>query len=298
MNFPRLRRAALEAVHSMRSAAKSDAHISLFDSFVGLLADQEMRSFLLPDNGAIIDSKTRSKLTLDVCRMPFTRCALEYSISDDIYTDRTPDNWFPSATVLLVEQGEDGGPIRAHCLWLERKDGIDKWIPSPRAFVLTEESTIEVLQSGIVQLEKLAVTWVHEAFRPSQEAVDQAVKDFTHEAQVLAHFALLCSCDNVSPKKIYEPNAKLIKRSAERGNPPPNDYYVLDCFLGENTERAPRGDGTHASPRFHVRRGHIRRLATGALTWIKQATVGDISNGQVTKDYRAHLPRNTKGQST
>ena len=47
---------------------------------------------------------------------------------------------------------------------------------------------------------------------------------------------------------------------------------------------APQG-GTHASPRWHVRRGHWRRLADGRRVFVRQCQVGDPARGGVVKDY-------------
>ena len=47
---------------------------------------------------------------------------------------------------------------------------------------------------------------------------------------------------------------------------------------------APQG-GTHASPRWHVRRGHWRQLADGRRVFVRQCQVGDPARGGVVKDY-------------
>lgn len=44
--------------------------------------------------------------------------------------------------------------------------------------------------------------------------------------------------------------------------------------------------GTHASPRWHLRRGHWRRLADGRRIFVRECEVGDIARGGVIKDYR------------
>lgn len=46
----------------------------------------------------------------------------------------------------------------------------------------------------------------------------------------------------------------------------------------------PRG-GTHASPRWHVRRGHWRQLADGRRVFVRACEVGDPEHGGVVKDY-------------
>jgi hypothetical protein len=43
--------------------------------------------------------------------------------------------------------------------------------------------------------------------------------------------------------------------------------------------------GHHDSPRFHVRRAHIRKLHSGDLTFVRQCFVGDPERGLVAKHY-------------
>ena len=43
--------------------------------------------------------------------------------------------------------------------------------------------------------------------------------------------------------------------------------------------------GTHASPRWHIRRGHWRQLADGRRVFVRQCQVGDPARGGVVKDY-------------
>jgi hypothetical protein len=49
--------------------------------------------------------------------------------------------------------------------------------------------------------------------------------------------------------------------------------------------------GTHASPTFHMRRAHLRQLASGKLTFVRQCFVGDRSKGFIGKHYSIE-PRN------
>lgn len=43
--------------------------------------------------------------------------------------------------------------------------------------------------------------------------------------------------------------------------------------------------GTHATPRLHDRRGHLRRMANGKTCLVRACKVGDASKGVVFKDY-------------
>lgn len=62
-------------------------------------------------------------------------------------------------------------------------------------------------------------------------------------------------------------------------------YHVLRIPTRDR-ESSGRANGSHASPRFHVRRAHIRKLPNGALTFVRQCFVGDDSAGSVSKHYQ------------
>jgi hypothetical protein len=49
--------------------------------------------------------------------------------------------------------------------------------------------------------------------------------------------------------------------------------------------KSPGLGGTHASPRWHIRRGHWRNLVDGRRIFIREFEVGDMARGGVVKDY-------------
>jgi hypothetical protein len=63
-------------------------------------------------------------------------------------------------------------------------------------------------------------------------------------------------------------------------------YRVADIQTGVITAGLAEHRGTHASPRWHVRRGHWRQLADGRRIFVRECEVGDPSRGGVLKDYR------------
>jgi hypothetical protein len=93
------------------------------------------------------------------------------------------------------------------------------------------------------------------------------------------------ACSNVSTDTITAP-VKLNRKRAASGKIPFFDYRVLTIHAGARPERGHPGDGTHASPRLHLRRGHIRRLASGKTTFVRPHFVGDPERGEIAKDYR------------
>jgi hypothetical protein len=44
--------------------------------------------------------------------------------------------------------------------------------------------------------------------------------------------------------------------------------------------------GTHASPRLHDRRGHLRKLSSGKTVWIRNCKVGHPNKGVIFHDYK------------
>lgn len=63
-------------------------------------------------------------------------------------------------------------------------------------------------------------------------------------------------------------------------------YHVLE--IPSRSASGACGDhaGSHASPRRHIRRAHIRKLPSGALTFVRQCFVGELSYGAVDKHYQ------------
>lgn len=73
------------------------------------------------------------------------------------------------------------------------------------------------------------------------------------------------------------------KRSAN-GKVPFFDYKVLTINTKEASPTKNGITGTHACPRQHLRRGHIRRLKNKHV-WVNSCVVGDATKGMVKKDY-------------
>lgn len=73
-------------------------------------------------------------------------------------------------------------------------------------------------------------------------------------------------------------------RLVKKGKPPLYDYRTVVIDPIKPAKREHLG-GTHASPRQHDRRGHMRRLPGGRQVWVKPCRVGDAALGTVFHDY-------------
>lgn len=109
--------------------------------------------------------------------------------------------------------------------------------------------------------------------------------DSRDEVLALMQACAVLNCENVATAEI-DANPKLNKARIAKGKQPFFSYKVL-TLSGERPSAQPGdglGGGTHASPRMHLRRGHIRRLEHKAV-WVRAAVVGAASSGVAKKDY-------------
>lgn len=288
-NFTKLRRAALDEMLAYGKLPQGEAQFAAIKLTVAALANRTYASFILPENGEVVKFDTQVVLPVSEMRLPFPRVALEFTYSPGYFGNMTAEkNWAPSACILFAEQLEDEQQIRGWCVWRHNHmpGGSVGWTPSIHGFRFPNEGRIEVASDGGVRMFGMGIMIAHQKYLAKDDAEEQSfLMDFVDELRVLAHFASVANCENVSPVKVYEPSEKLVKRCKERSKPPPDEYYVLDCYFNP-AERGGAGTGTHESPRLHLRRGHIRRLPTGKTTWVRQCIVGNPERGTVEKDYR------------
>lgn len=112
-------------------------------------------------------------------------------------------------------------------------------------------------------------------------------KDIGYELATVIKAIAMLNCENVSHEPVNRPITTLKKnRFKKKYGLEPYQYRVLS-ISGERTynhsgDISPRGEGV----RFHLRRGHFRRLANGTVIWVRPCTVGDITKGRVEKVYK------------
>jgi hypothetical protein len=73
------------------------------------------------------------------------------------------------------------------------------------------------------------------------------------------------------------------RRLQAKGKPPQFDWHTVK--IEPPKPKTECQGGTHATPRLHDRRGHVRRMPSGKTCWVKACKVGDASKGVVFKDY-------------
>ena len=86
--------------------------------------------------------------------------------------------------------------------------------------------------------------------------------------------------------KSYKPEVKNTftnRRKIAQGKTPTYDWRTV--LIGAKSQSKESKGGTHASPRLHDRRGHLRHLSIGKNVWVKSCKVGSAELGAVFHDY-------------
>lgn len=99
-----------------------------------------------------------------------------------------------------------------------------------------------------------------------------------------AHVFDVLRCVNVETRDEPAPTKLNAKRVA-RGKVPLFSYKTLSLAVPNIRRASANAGGTHASPRVHLRRGHIRQLSDDRAIWVQPCVVGS-KHGLVQKDYR------------
>lgn len=254
----------------------ADARETLTELRQGL---QDSLHFRLPDSGQLFQLKHGSKITdsiRDYCphlRLPFAVTALEFSLYADCASVKARGDAHYDASILLLREivNREGSPAILIRPMVRACYGSRKtWIPEDYAAVVNAETlTIEAL-------------WQTESGKigSSEDASEMLQGPLT----VMTGFIAALSCSNSVTADAPPPNAALNEKRKRSGKTPFFSYKVLTLDL-DAKNRTGAGTGSHASPRVHLRRGHVRRLADRTV-WVNAAVVGDKRNGFIHKGYR------------
>ena len=234
----------------------------------------DAQPFLIPHNGDLGLEGKRS-IMMGELRPPYPITALEFKFTNEFAEKKN----YAAATIFLMDDWDNDNEfcVSMAACWLERTGTwgwSDEVVRVPKGLDLQVTGFDECTFSAPVLRHPLGLTEDNDHFRPCWAF-------FIH---IAADFLCLLSCSNVD---IAEAPISRFKREqdARKHRGRFLVYRILDL-----PNKTAGGDdvsiGTHASPRFHFRRGHIRRLPTGKNCWVRMHSVGTLVNGLVAKDYR------------
>lgn len=245
---------------------------------------KESIKFRLPDNGCIFEFKREpiADIIEKYCpemRLPYPCVALEYyvdmpNISHDGLTR------YDASVVLAVERGE-APDIKILVLAFNRliKDGIKRWLPNEYSITLSRTD------AGSISINPRNMRTTLKNKLVNMEA---AYNDMAHETAAVVQLMSALSCSNSMTCDDDKPSAALNRKREMAGKTPFYSYKILELKPGIEQSKSVAQGGTHASPRVHLRRGHIRRLPSGNI-WINAMLVGDKSKGLIAKEYSVRV---------
>jgi len=116
--------------------------------------------------------------------------------------------------------------------------------------------------------------------RTEEEAMMRGLMNTERLFFIFAQACAALECTNVGTE-VLRPNREALKARAPLDS---YEYHILT--IEPNEERTPSQErgGTHASPRTHLRRGHIRHLSSGKKVWVNSCLVNP-GHGMIEKDY-------------
>jgi hypothetical protein len=259
--------------------------------------------FVMPDWGRIFDKEELAIFEdMEVPqRLPYPVIACEFSCDYKKHMNLGPDEMPSSRRIALMVEGEALAsltPRLAHIMLPENQDGFmvmpisyfdqkQIWTPPPAVgWMKREDRPQDFKATPMVTPLGLSSYSIY----PESERLPRAVRDFSDEVITCTHLLLALAMDRTTLTRIEAP-AKLNKKRERNKKPLLYEYKVLDIVA--DIMEAPstviaRPRGNHASPRLHKRRGHVRRLQSGRVTWVRNTIVGKPGRGEVRKDYTVH----------
>jgi hypothetical protein len=219
--------------------------------------------FILPANGILIDDAELRALDdgEGSLRLPFDVLALEFQgAPGKAISDGT------KCVVFCRSMGEDAPGVQVFPASWNKANGT--W----RAH---DEFLIESLAKTGSERGGVRISMQRATFRGTDDGI---LREFS---RVVLAFLNAMACANVRAERSLPRKAgKKVKAAL-----PFDTYHVLTIDVpGQAGDGA--ATGGHRSPREHLRRGHIRRLADGRRIWVNATVVAHgRGGGAVTKDY-------------
>jgi hypothetical protein len=230
-----------------------------------IVADSLRRILRLAESAVCFDFGEASALA-NISPAGFVR--LPYpTIWAEFYPVVKDDEDLPSAETrwragVLAHESDDGLVIEAFAFFLLNGE----WVML---------STSRLTRSGLGKDDWESVEW-----RPETTAGE-------YPMGVVLRACAVMKCTNVQLLE-NKPSALKRMRAAKKRLP---IFSTWTLHMRPDAKQGRALGGTHAPPRVHLRRGHIRQYRSGLTTWVQPCVVGRKDLGVVHKDYAMHAAR-------
>ena len=115
-------------------------------------------------------------------------------------------------------------------------------------------------------------------------------KDLQNSAMTLLLFLNAINCSNVTVEKASPAKRSVLQKTSPKAY---YEHHFLRIDTNSKNVSSVALGGSHASPREHVRRGHVRRLADGKTIWINDTVVNAGTEYKIDKTYCLNTGQHT-----
>ncbi len=233
--------------------------------------------FSLPDNGIVFDDNYKG-IEGDRINLPYPSICIEFDYVQGPYR---------IACVIYAVEAEDEITVYSFT-----KNG-SVFIPNPYSQTILKQWDTHKEEDSFMSAKPTLCFGLglyndeeRVAKDPGLKAeLDQQMKESQMWILPVLELVEALSCENVYTEPIQKVDPSVNRKRINKGKVPLFETRVL-CIkaVGIRSVKG-NGDGTHKSPRMHLRRGHIRRLPTGKKTFVQSCVVRGASNGIINKSY-------------
>jgi hypothetical protein len=240
------------------------------------------QKFILPDGGRFYDDPELKALDeTEKLHLPFPCIAIEFTRSKEYLATLPPksaERYQPDRTLFFAKEFDDHIAITV-LVWAM---DIKKWIPYPQAGIPRSNYLDRTARVG----GRIGIRVIPPSKLPElKDTTDESMlDDYDDEVGALLNLLNVLSCRNVHTEKSLPKKTSMAMNAGKKNAVPFDAYHYLVIDTPKKSESSGVG-GSHASPREHLRRGHIRRLADGRRIWVNATVVSAGSGGVVAKDY-------------
>lgn len=245
---------------------------------------ESTQKFILPNTGRILDDDM--KAVPSVLRLPFPVIEIEYTCitnsiglpEQELGKERTER---AVKRIIIAKEYEEYIAVFSIVKYEYSSNKDDIWVFFPYCAVLAKNNPEKAFKVTSVGDDIEYVKSLH----PEWERM--ASLDLMDESRAVVEFIEALSCSNIGFSERYSsnPSGKKLKKNIGF-----DSYRVLSINATGNKENLKFEPETNvsngrASPREHVRRGHIRTYASGLKIWINNVIVNANIGSKVVKTY-------------
>lgn len=261
------------------SSSQSRRDLEVLQSLI-----RRSEKFLLPPNGELLFTRDYREHFFDLMHLPYPLISLELPVTQSFHfhgscriTKSLIIAWTKEANCSWSSPVDSDDAINfTEMVYFDNawhiRPGICGFSPSNLDF----RGGKTVAWSGLATFPEYFDVCTHD------EIESELAGMFSSGFNALLEFCMTVNCENVSQERI-DPSKVINKSRVSKGKAPFFSYRFLRIPT-PSLDTSP-ANGTHSSPRLHLRRGHLRRLQTGKVTWVRNTIVGNPELGVIEKTY-------------